>query len=121
MRRRILSMTLATAMVVTSGAGLGAQSRFHTGARFPSMTFMPPQPASQALPAPRSKLSQAAKALEQATAEKLVTVNAPPAAIDCEMVRQAGQGIDPKIRKSTSPTTAPVSGGVVTMPSCAKK
>ena len=86
------------------------------------MTFLPQGPnALVPPPAPPGKNS-GDKALQALTAQKLEELNAPPAGIDCKMVREASQGIDPAMRKpATSPGGPSFSGRVITMPSCARK
>lgn len=122
MRRVVLCLILTSATVAIAEAGLGAQTPVHERHPFSSMTFLPqgPNPPGPS-PAPSSE-SPNAKALAVATGQKLAELNAPPAALDCKMVREAAQGIDPAIRKPATPPGGPsFAGRVITMPSCSKK
>jgi hypothetical protein len=121
MRRAVLSVTLITAVVGMAQAGICAQSLMHDRNPLPSMTFLPDGPNALVRP-PAPPATSGDKTLQALTAQKLAALNAPPAGIDCKMVREASQGIDPAIRKPGTPPGSPsFSGRVITMPSCAKK
>jgi hypothetical protein len=120
MRRAILFVTLTTAAVSLAPGVLGAQSLMHDRNPLSSMTFLPQGPNALLVPSPVPPAKNAGnKALEALTAQKLADVKAP--AMDCKMVREAAQGIDPAIRKPGTTAGGPsFSGRVITMPSCAK-
>ena len=122
MRRVVLFVTLTTAAVGMAPVGLRAQSLMHDHNPLSSMTFLPQAPTPLVpSPAPPAKRS-GDQALQALTAQKLAELNRSPAGIDCKMVREASQDVDPAIRKPGTPPGSPsFSGRVMTMPSCAKK
>lgn len=121
MRRAILFVTLVVTVMGTTSVAVGAQSFLHERDPLSSMTFLPQTPTALTSSRPSAARTANDKALQALTAQKLAVLNAPPPAMDCKMVREAAQGIDPAIRKpGTLPGGPALSGRVITVPACPK-